>query len=104
MANWPWRVSEHLMVLVKKIAMVVGIVLVVLLAVRVYLSQQGPELHLWHTWRADEMSVRELDGADFAGYVARENAIFADLNTAVTAKTEHEEQTPLNRYYRQSLV
>ncbi|QBC02649.1 alpha/beta hydrolase [Enterobacter cloacae] len=104
MANLPWRVSVRLMVLAKKMAMIVGIVLVVLLAVRVYLSQQGPELHLWHTWRADEMSVRELDKADFAGYVARENTIFTDLDNAVTAKTEGEERTSLNRYYRQSLV
>lgn len=104
MANLPWRVSVRLMALAKKIGMVVGIVLVVLLAVRVYLSQQGPELHLWHTWRADEMSVREMDNADFARYIARENAIFADLDNAVTAKTEGEERTPLNRYYRQSLV
>ncbi|WP_049006474.1 alpha/beta hydrolase [Enterobacter cloacae] len=104
MANLSWRVSVRLMALAKKIAMVAGIVLVVLLAVRVYLSQQGPELHLWHTWRADEMSVRELDKADFAGYQAREKAIFTDLDNAVTAKTAGEEQTPLNRYYRQSLV
>ena len=104
MANLPWRVSVRLMALAKKIGMVVGIVLVVLLAVRVYLSQKGPELHLWHTWRADEMSVREMDNADFARYIARENSIFADLDNAVTAKTEGEERTPLNRYYRQSLV
>lgn len=104
MANLPWRVSVRLIALAKKTGMVVGIVLVVLLAVRVYLSQQGPELHLWHTWRADEMSVRELDNADFAGYLAREKAIFTDLDNAVTAKTAGEEQTPLNRYYRQSLV
>ena len=104
MANLPWRVSVRLMALAKKIGMVVGIVLVVLLAVRVYLSQQRPELHLWHTWRADEMSVREMDNADFARYIARENAIFADLDNAVTAKIEGEERTPLNRYYRQSLV
>lgn len=104
MANLPWRVSVRLIALAKKTGMVVGIVLIVLLAVRVYLSQQGPELHLWHTWRADEMSVRELDKADFAGYLAREKAIFTDLDNAVTAKTAGEEQTPLNRYYRQSLV
>ncbi|WP_336211069.1 alpha/beta hydrolase [Enterobacter sp. P82] len=104
MANLSWRVSVRLMALAKKIAMVAGIVLVVLLAVRVYLSQQGPELHLWHTWRADEMSVRELDKADFAGYQAREKAIFTDLDNAVTAKTMGEERTSLNRYYRQSLV
>lgn len=104
MANWPWRVSVRLVALAKKTGMVVGIVLVVLLAVRVYLSQQGPELHPWHTWRGDEMSVRELDNADFAGYLAREKAIFTDLDNAVTAKTVGEDQTPLNRYYRQSLV
>lgn len=104
MANLPWRVSVRLIALAKKTGMVVGIVLVVLLAVRVYLSQQGPELHPWHTWRADEMSVRELDNADFAGYLAREKAIFTDLDNAVTAKTAGEDQTPLNRYYRQSLV
>ncbi|MGY0115382.1 alpha/beta hydrolase [Enterobacter roggenkampii] len=104
MANWPWRVSVRLVALAKKTGMVVGIVLVVLLAVRVYLSQQGPELHPWHTWRGDEMSVRELDNADFAGYLAREKAIFTDLDNAVTAKTAGEDQTPLNRYYRQSLV
>lgn len=104
MANWPWRVSVRLLALAKKTGMVVGIVLVVLLAVRVYLSQQGPELHPWHTWRADEMSVRELDNADFAGYLAREKAIFTDLDNAVTAKAAGEDQTPLNRYYRQSLV
>ena len=50
------------------------------------------------------MSVRELDNADFAGYLAREKAIFTDLDNAVTAKTAGEEQTPLNRYYRQSPV
>ncbi|MEP8890556.1 alpha/beta hydrolase [Enterobacter roggenkampii] len=104
MANWPWRVSVRLVALAKKTGMVVGIVLVVLLAVRVYLSQRGPELHPWHTWRGDEMSVRELDNADFAGYLAREKAIFTDLDNAVTAKTAGEDQTPLNRYYRQSLV
>ncbi|WP_219366134.1 alpha/beta hydrolase [Enterobacter chuandaensis] len=104
MANLPWRVSVRLVAFAKKTGMVVGIVLVVLLAVRVYLSQQGPELHLWHTWRAGEMSVREMDNANFAGYIAREKAIFDDLDRAVTAKTEGEERTPLNRFYRQSLV
>ncbi len=76
------------MALAKKMAMIAGVVLIVLLAVRVYLSQQGPELHLWHTWRADEMSVREIDKANFAQYVARENAIFTDLDNAVTRKTQ----------------
>ncbi|MEN3936060.1 alpha/beta hydrolase, partial [Enterobacter hormaechei subsp. hoffmannii] len=104
MANLPWRVSVRLMALAKKIAMVIGIIVFVLLAVRVYLSQQGPALHHWHTWRADEMSVQEMDNATFAAYVARENAIFTALDAEVTAKVTPAERTPLNRYYRQSLV
>ncbi len=104
MVNLPWRVSVRLMALAKKIGMVVGIVLIVLLAVRVYLSQKGPELHLWHTWRADEMSVREMDNADFAGISPGKTPFSPIFDNAVTAKTEGEERTPLNRYYRQSLV
>lgn len=104
MANLPWRVSVRLMALAKKIAMVIGIIVLVLLSVRVYLSQQGPALHHWHTWRADEMSVQEMDNATFAAYVARENAIFTALDAEVTAKVPPAERTPLNRYYRQSLV
>lgn len=104
MANLPWRISVRLIVVAKKIAMVLGIILLVLLAVRVYLSQQGPALHRWHTWQADEMSVDEIDKASFAQYTARENVIFADLDADVTAKTAGEERTPLNRYFRQSLV
>lgn len=104
MVNLPWRISVRVMGLLKKIALVLGTALVVLLAVRIYLSQQGPDLHLWHTWRADEMTVREMDESDYAHYVARENAIFTDLDNRVTAKSGAEARTPLNRYYRKSLV
>ncbi|EFC56704.1 alpha/beta hydrolase [Enterobacter cancerogenus] len=104
MANLPWRVSVRLIVFAKKVAMVLGIVLIVLLAVRVYLSQQGPALHLWHIWRADELSAPEMDKATFAQYLTRENAIFASLDAEVTSKTDATERTPLNRYARQSLV
>ena len=47
MANFR-RVSVRLMALAK-IVMVIGIIVLVLLSVRVYLSQQGPALHHWHT-------------------------------------------------------
>jgi hypothetical protein len=98
MANLPWRISMRLMVLAKKIALVIGVVLIVLLAIRIYASQKGPELHVWHTWTADEMSVAEIDHASFAQYLTRENAIFSDLRSQVTDKTEASERTPLNRF------
>lgn len=104
MANLPWRISMRLMVLAKKIALVIGVVLIVLLAIRIYASQKGPALHVWHTWTADEMSVAEIDHASFAQYLTRENAIFTDLRSQVTDKTEESERTPLNRFYRHSLV
>jgi hypothetical protein len=81
MANLPWRISMRLMVLAKKIALVIGVVLIVLLAIRIYASQKGPALHAWHTWTADEMSVAEIDRASFAQYLTRENAIFSDLRS-----------------------
>ncbi len=104
MANLPWRISMRLMVLAKRIALVIGVVLIVLLAIRIYASQKGPALHVWHTWTADEMSVAEIDRASFTQYLTRENAIFSDLRSQVTDKTEASERTPLNRFYRQSLV
>lgn len=104
MANLPWRISVRLLALGKKIALVLATALVVLLGVRVYLSQQGPDLHRWHTWHGDELSAGEIDRATFADYLAREARIFADLQRNVTAKTAGEERTPLNRFYRHSLV
>ncbi|HDR2890720.1 TPA: alpha/beta hydrolase [Enterobacter asburiae] len=104
MANLPWRISMRLMVLAKKITLVIGVVLIVLLAIRIYASQKGPALHVWHTWTADEMSVAEIDRASFAQYLTRENTIFSDLSSQVTDKTEASERTPLNRFYRHSLV
>ncbi|WP_368543169.1 alpha/beta hydrolase [Enterobacter soli] len=104
MANLPWRISVRLMVLAKKVALVVGIVLIVLLTVRIYASLKEPGLHEWHTWTGDEMSAREIDRATFAQYLEREKAIFSDLQSEVTDRVEESEKTPLNRFYRHSLV
>lgn len=89
---------------VKTVAKVLGIVLIVLLAFRVYKSQTGPALHPWHTWTAPEMSAREIDRATFADYLRQETIIFQALQHEVVDKVKGDEQTPLNRYYRHSLV
>lgn len=89
---------------VKTVAKVLGIVLIVLLAFRVYKSQTGPALHPWHTWTAPEMSTREIDRATFADYLRQERIIFQALQHEVVDKVKGDEQTPLNRYYRHSLV
>ncbi len=104
MANLPWRMSLRLLSALKKAALVVGILLAVLLAVRVYVSQQGPALQPWHTWHGEEMSAREIDKVSFAEYQAQEQRIFRDMQREVTAKLTPETRTPINRYWGQSLV
>ncbi|MFA1645732.1 MAG: alpha/beta hydrolase, partial [Enterobacteriaceae bacterium] len=89
---------------VKIVAKVLGVVLIVLLAFRIYKSQTGPALHPWHTWTAPEMSARDIDQATFADYLRQEGLIFQALQRDVVDKTKGDEQTPLNRYYRNSLV
>lgn len=89
---------------VKIVAKVLGVVLIVLLAFRIYKSQTGPALHPWHTWTAPEMSARDIDQATFSDYLRQEGLIFQALQRDVVDKTKGDEQTPLNRYYRNSLV
>jgi alpha-beta hydrolase superfamily lysophospholipase len=89
---------------VKIVARVLGIVLIVLLTFRIYKSQTGPALHPWHTWTAPEMSTREIDRATFADYLRQEALIFQALQHDVVEKVKGDEQSPLNRYYRNSLV
>lgn len=89
---------------VKKTAKVAGIALAVLLIYRMVESQTGPALHPWHTWTAPEMSAKAIDGATFADYLRQEGVIFSEMQREVVDKAAGDEQTPLNRYYRRSLV
>jgi len=90
--------------LAKKIAVGLLIVISVFFAGRIYETQRGPALHSWHTWSADEMSAAEIDRTTFAGYLAREGAIFQEMKTQLTDALHDDEKTPLNRFYAQSEV
>ncbi len=94
----------QLFTLVKKTVQVVGIALVVLLGYRIVASQTGPALHAWHIWTAPEMSAKAIDRATFADYLRQEEVIFSDMQREVVDKTTGDEKTPINRYYRHSLV
>ncbi len=54
------------------------------IAGRIYETQRGPALHPWHTRSADEMSTAEIDRSTFAGYLAREDAIFHEMKIQLT--------------------
>lgn len=82
----------------------VAIVFLALLAVRALLVLQDPPLEPWHTYVPSELSVAELDRADWAAYLAAEDRLFADVKANVTDKLPPPERTPLNRYFAGSPI
>ena len=96
--------SDTLIKLFKRVAWGLLTLLVMFLLIRGYQSEQGPALHRWHTWSANEMTADQIDGASFADYLAREDAIFRDLKSEVSDQLSDEDKTSLNRFYAQAQV
>ncbi|EPK6499066.1 alpha/beta hydrolase [Klebsiella aerogenes] len=90
--------------LAKKTLAAAVIVVVVFFIGRIYESERGPALQRWHTWSGDEMTADEIDRASFASYLKREDEIFADLRREVSDQLPAADKTPINRFYRDSLV
>ena len=90
--------------LAKRASILLAVATVTLLAVRVYDSQRGPPLEIWHTHVPHELSAKELDAADWDKYLAVEATIFDDIRTEVSQKLAPEEQIPVNRYFTGSPV
>jgi alpha-beta hydrolase superfamily lysophospholipase len=88
----------------KRAALLVGVIAVTLLAVRIYVTERGPPLELWHTHAPVELSAAQLDEADWSQYLAAEQAVFDDVRAEVTAKLEPKDRTPINRYFEHSPV
>ncbi|MCC8395641.1 alpha/beta hydrolase [Paraburkholderia sp. MMS20-SJTR3] len=88
-----------------KISTVVVILLAVIaFALRAWYSQRGPELSVWHTYVPREMSVDELNTADWNAYIKVENRIFDDVRVNVVEKIRPSERIPANRYYKGSPI
>jgi alpha-beta hydrolase superfamily lysophospholipase len=81
-----------------------GVVLVTFLGVRIYNTQRGPPLGVWHTYAPHELSPKEIDAADWKEYLQAEERIFDSLRVNVTGKLTQEEQAPFNRYFEGSPV
>jgi alpha-beta hydrolase superfamily lysophospholipase len=88
----------------KRGAVLFAVIAITLIAVRIYDTQRGPPLELWHTHVPTEMSPDELDRADWNRYLVAEQAIFDDVRAEVTAKLEVEDRIPVNRYFEGSPV
>lgn len=89
---------------VKRAIMLALIVLIVLLGLRVALTERGPDLQLWHTWVPEELSDSEMDRTDWAGYLTNEQKIFAEMKANVSDKLPDDNPDTYNRYAEQSPV
>ncbi len=85
-------------------AVLLVVIALTLLAGRIYQTQRGPPLEVWHTHVPQELSADELGAADWARYLDTENAIFDDLRKEVSQKLEPGDRVPSNRYFEDSPV
>jgi alpha-beta hydrolase superfamily lysophospholipase len=78
--------------------------LVVVLAGFAYYVRSQPDLSVWHLADLDEEFSASSEVADFAGYLALEDRLFAQLDTQIYAKVPTGPEQMLNRYSRGSLA
>jgi hypothetical protein len=88
----------------KRGAVLLGVIGITLIVVRIYDTQRGPPLELWHTYVPSEMGPDELDDADWGRYLAAEQTIFDGVRAEVTAKLDVDDRIPVNRYFESSPV
>ncbi|WON76397.1 alpha/beta hydrolase [Serratia sp. UGAL515B_01] len=89
---------------IKRIALLVILLIIGALGMRIYDTQSGPSLQLWHTFVPDEMRADAIDKASWADYLKAERAIFNEVKLNVTDKLDSSARTPLNRYYSGSPI
>jgi alpha-beta hydrolase superfamily lysophospholipase len=75
-----------------------------LLGLRVWQTQRGPELRVWHTFVPYDLHAAQINGIDWTGYLAAESALFEAVRRNVSDRLQPEERTPLNRYFEGSSI
>lgn len=76
-----------------------SVCLITLWGVRAYNAWKAPPLQLWHTYIPKELSIAEMDAADWGQYLKREEALFASVRANVTEKLPPNVQVQSNRYF-----
>ncbi|MFC7476448.1 alpha/beta hydrolase [Dankookia sp. GCM10030260] len=78
---------------------VLVVLLVALLGLRAWDMSSAPPLRPWHLVVPDELPIAALEAADWAGYLAAENAAFDTVRREVTERLDPEDQVLANRYF-----
>ncbi|MBL8658464.1 MAG: alpha/beta hydrolase [Rhodospirillales bacterium] len=74
----------------------------IFVGVRIYDTERGPALQLWHTHVPEELDRDALDRADWATYLAAEDRVFADVESNVSNALPAEARTASDRYFADS--
>ena len=88
----------------KRAALIVSVSAVTLLVWRVYDTEQGPPLALWHTVVTHELSERQIDKADWAQWLAAEQHVFDEVRREVSDQLPASQPLGINRYQINSRV
>jgi alpha-beta hydrolase superfamily lysophospholipase len=88
----------------KRALLVLMVIGLTLLGVRAYDSLGFPPLQPWHKHVPTELSVKELDAADWDKYLKAEASIFDGIRAEVTQKLEPNAKSPANRYFEGSPI
>lgn len=89
---------------IRRLALLLLLFVIALLALRVALSERGPALQPWHTWLPEELSDSQMDRTDWAGYLRNERRIFAEMKRNVSDKLPESSAETYNRYAEKSPV
>lgn len=84
--------------IIRNAALLLLAALVIFVGIRIYDTERGPDLELWHTHVPEELGRDELDRSDWAAYLAAEDRVFADVETNVSGELPADVQTAANRY------
>src|SRR5262249_35742313 len=80
------------------------IVAVAFFAARIYVTERGAPLAVWHTYVPRDMKAAEIDKADWSQYLAEEAKLFERLRAEVTQKIEPGDRVRYNRYFEGSPI
>jgi len=85
--------------LLKRGLMLFAVSLVTLLAVRVYDTQRGSPLELWHTYVPHEMTTAEIGKSNWTEYLAAEKRVLDEVRAEVTEKLPSKSRHASNRFF-----
>lgn len=97
-------IARTLSRLLKRGALIFGVAAFTLLAWRAYDSERGPALQPWHLRVPHELSVEQIDRADWATWLQAEGRVFAEVEREVSDTLDPSQVPPFNRYRKDSRV